>query len=120
MRYKQFHNLHEQLVKDYDVPLLSFPPKKFFPLTVNQQEDRRSALEKYIQTIGQNTAINNSPLLKGFLLNAQLETDGCNLKIENFDVYLYNGHKITLEVSNIENSKQVLKVSIRLLLNLNK
>ena len=110
VRYKQLHNLHEQLEKDYDVPLPSFPPKKFFPLTISQQEDRRIALEKYIQTIGQNTTINNSPLLNGFLLNAQLETDECKLESENFDIYLYNGSKITLEISNAEHSEQILKV----------
>ncbi|XP_051156235.1 sorting nexin-17 isoform X2 [Leptopilina boulardi] len=109
VRYKQLHNLHEQLIKDYDASHLSFPPKKFFPLTINQQEDRRGALEKYIQSIGQNTTINNSPLLNGFLLNAQLETEGRNLRLENLNIYLHNWQKITLEVINAENSKQVLK-----------
>ncbi|XP_033225970.1 sorting nexin-17-like [Belonocnema kinseyi] len=109
VRYKQLHNLHEQLEKDYDIPLPSFPPKKFFPLTNCQQEDRRIALEKYIQTIGQNTTINNSSLLNGFLLNAQLETDGCKLETENFDIYLYNGCKVTLVISNAEHSGQILK-----------
>ncbi|XP_043465711.1 sorting nexin-17 isoform X3 [Leptopilina heterotoma] len=109
VRYKQFHNLHEKIIKDFDAILLSFPPKKFFPLTVNQQEDRRRALEKYMQTLGQNTSIVKSRLLNAFLLNAQIETNGSTIKSENFNVYLYNWQKITLEVANTDNSKQILK-----------
>ena len=112
MRYKQLRNLHEQFLKDYDVALPSFPPKKFFPLTNCQQEERRSELEKYIQGIGQNTKINNSSLLNGFLLNAQLESDKCKQETENIDIYLYNGSKVTLEVLNTEHSGQILKVSL--------
>lgn len=51
MRYKQLHNLNEQLKKQYganNVP--AFPPKKFLPLSSNQLEERRAMLEKYIQT----------------------------------------------------------------------
>lgn len=110
VRYKQLHNLHEQLMKDLDIPLPSFPPKKFFPLTVNQQEDRRLSLDKYIQTIGQNTNINNSELLNGFLLSAQLESAADGIEDENIDVFLMNGTKINLDVSITENSGQILKV----------
>lgn len=110
VRYKQLHNLHEQLVKDLEVPLPSFPPKKFFPLTVNQQEDRRLSLDKYIQTIGQNTSINNSELLNGFLLSAQLESAVGLVEDENIDVFLLNGLKINLDVTVAENSGQILKV----------
>ncbi|OXU28479.1 hypothetical protein TSAR_013359 [Trichomalopsis sarcophagae] len=109
VRYKQLHNLHEQLVKDLEVPLPSFPPKKFFPLTVNQQEDRRLSLDKYIQTIGQNTSINNSELLNGFLLSAQLESAVGLVEDENVDVFLMNGLKINLDVTVAENSGQILK-----------
>jgi sorting nexin-17 len=51
VRYKQLHNLNEQLKKIHganNVP--PFPPKKFLPLSSNQLEERRSLLEKYIQT----------------------------------------------------------------------
>lgn len=110
MRYKQLHNLHEQLSKDLDISLPIFPPKKFFPLTINQQEERRLSLEKYIQSIGQNVAINNSEILNGFLLNAQEETVGGPSKNETLDIFLMNGSKISLNVSTGEHSGQVLKV----------
>lgn len=110
MRYKQLHNLHEQLSKDLDISLPTFPPKKFFPLTITQQEERRLALEKYIQSIGQNIAINNSEILNGFLLNAQEETVGGPSKNETLDIFLMNGSKILLNVSTGEHSVQVLKV----------
>lgn len=108
VRYKQLLNLHEQLVKEMDITLPIFPPKKFFPLTANQQEDRRLGLEKYIQTIGQNAIINNCELLNGFLLNAQQESYGNLSDNEDYEIYLMNGHKITLKISTSENSGLIL------------
>lgn len=88
-----------------------FPPKKFFPLTPTQQEERRLALEKYIQSIGQNIAINNSEILNGFLLNAQQETVGDLSETETLDIFLMNGSKISLNVSTGEYSGGILKVN---------
>ncbi|XP_053980964.1 sorting nexin-17 [Hylaeus volcanicus] len=109
VRYKQLHNLHEQLTKDLDVPIQSFPPKKFFPLTVSQQEERRLALEKYIQSIGQNVVVNDSGVLNAFLLNAQQETIGGLSKNEFVDIFLMNGCKITINISTGDHSGIVLK-----------
>lgn len=110
MRYKQLYNLHVQLSKDLDISLPIFPPKKFFPLTPNQQEERRLALEKYIQSIGQNIAINSSEILNGFLLNAQQETIGGLSETETLIIFLMNGSKISLNVSTREHSGEILKV----------
>lgn len=112
VRYKQLHNLHEQLSKDLDISLPIFPPKKFFPLTVNQQEERRLALEKYIQSIGQNIAINNSEILNGFLLSAQQETVGGPSMNETLDIFLMNGSKVSLNISTGKHSGQILKVYV--------
>ncbi|KOC70709.1 Sorting nexin-17 [Habropoda laboriosa] len=109
VRYKQLYSLHEQLAKDLDMSLPSFPPKKFFPLTTNQQEERRLSLEKYIQAIGQNPGINNSGLLNGFLLNAQQETIGGPSDNELMDIFLMNGSKIAINVSTGDHSGGVLK-----------
>lgn len=50
VRYKQLHNLHEQLKKVFGTDSVpSFPPKKLLPLTNSQLEERRALLEKYIQ-----------------------------------------------------------------------
>jgi sorting nexin-17 len=87
-----------------------FPPKKLFPLTATQQEERRLALEKYIQSIGQNIAINNSEILNGFLLSAQLESADNLSEEETLDVFLMNGSKISLNVSPGEHSDEILKV----------
>ncbi|XP_034939958.1 sorting nexin-17 [Chelonus insularis] len=115
VRYKQLLNLHEQLIKNMDVMLPSFPPKKFFPLTANQQEDRRLCLEKYIQTIGQNPAINNSKLLNGFLLNAQQETFSRMMESVDLSVFLMDNQKLTLKVSTDENSQKVLEKVCKLI-----
>ncbi|XP_008549065.2 sorting nexin-17 [Microplitis demolitor] len=109
VRYKQMLNLHEQLVKEIDITLPTFPPKKFFPLTANQQEDRRLSLEKYIQTIGQNPAINNSELLNGFLLNAQQETSARVMENDEFLVHLMNNQQIKLQISTGDSSSKVLE-----------
>lgn len=109
VRYKQLHNLHEQLAKDLDISLPAFPPKRFFPLTTNQQEERRQSLEKYIQSIGQNVVVNNSGMLSGFLLNAQQETIGGPSNNEHLDVFLLNGCKITINVSTGDNSNEVIQ-----------
>ncbi|XP_026671246.1 sorting nexin-17 isoform X1 [Ceratina calcarata] len=109
VRYKQLYSLHEQLAKDLDIFLPSFPPKRFFPLTTNQQEERRLALEKYIQAIGQNPEINKSGMLNGFLLNAQQETIGGQCNNEVMDIFLMNGCKITINVTTGDHSDNVLK-----------
>lgn len=90
--------------------LPTFPPKKLFPLTVAQQEERRLALEKYIQSIGQNVAINNSKILNGFLLSAQQETADGLSEHETLDIFLMNGSKISLSISPGKHSDEVLKV----------
>jgi len=87
-----------------------FPPKKFFPLTATQQEERRLALEKYIQSIGQNIAINNSEILNGFLLSAQQESVNDLSEQETLDIFLMNGSKISLNISPEKHSGKVLKV----------
>nr|XP_034186076.1 sorting nexin-17 isoform X1 [Osmia lignaria]XP_034186077.1 sorting nexin-17 isoform X1 [Osmia lignaria] len=109
VRYKQLHSLHEQLTKDLNISLPSFPPKKFFPLTTNQQEERRFSLEKYIQSIGQNAVVNNSGMLNGFLLNAQQETVGGPCNDEVMDIFLMNGSKIIVNVSTGDHSSNVLR-----------
>ncbi|XP_076662486.1 sorting nexin 17 [Halictus rubicundus] len=109
VRYKQLHNFHEQLAKDLDLSLPLFPPKKFFPLTINQQEERRLSLEKYIQSIGQNEVISNSGMLNAFLLNAQHETIGGFSDNESMDIFLMNGCKIIINVSLGDHTGVVLK-----------
>lgn len=113
VRFKQLHNLHEQLRKEYGASAVPcFPPKKLLPLSVSQLEERRLLLEKYIQSIGQDSELVSSELLKGFLLSAQYETScqqqemvHCETMLE---VYLMNGSKITLDVLTTDRSDQVL------------
>lgn len=65
-------------------------------------------LDKYIQAIGQNTNINNSELLNGFLLHAQLETSGSITGNDKINLYLLNGSRIDINVKGTENSGQLL------------
>ncbi|XP_011305611.1 sorting nexin-17 [Fopius arisanus] len=113
VRYKQLLHLHEHLTKETVHPLPPFPPKKLFPLTTTQQEERRQSLEKYIQTIGQNSTLNTSPLLTSFLLHAQQETSSKISIIESLDIFLQNNLRISLKVSTNESTTRVLKKLLR-------
>ncbi|XP_015124106.1 sorting nexin-17 [Diachasma alloeum] len=113
VRYKQLLHLHEHLTKETSLPLPPFPPKKLFPLTAAQQEDRRQSLEKYIQTIGQTSSLNTSPLLTAFLLHAQQETSAKLSTIENLDIFLQNNRRISLKVTTSESTSRVLKKLLR-------
>lgn len=109
VRYKQLHNLHEQLKKEFGSDNLpSFPPKKILPLTTGQIDERRSLLEKYIQIIGQDAKILSSDLIIGFLLSAQQETS-CEKNVEvSLDVYTMNNYKISVRVLVFDRTDQVL------------
>ncbi|XP_046674043.1 sorting nexin-17 [Homalodisca vitripennis] len=110
VRYKQLHNLNEQLKKIHgcnNVP--AFPPKKFLPLSSGQLEERRSLLEKYIQTVGQTPLLMNTDVFTGFLLSAQLESSGEKNKEIPLDVFLMNGYRISITGNVSESSNQVLE-----------
>nr|CAD7395488.1 unnamed protein product [Timema cristinae] len=110
VRYRQLLNLHEQLKKEYGSSNLpSFPPKKILPLSPTQLEERRAMLEKYIQTIGQDSQLVNADILNGFLLSAQQETSCEKSRQVPLDVYLMNGYKVSLNVLTTERSVQVLE-----------
>lgn len=50
LRYKQLHSLHEQLKRSLmNLSLPQFPPKKLLTLTHSELEQRRLALERYMQ-----------------------------------------------------------------------
>ncbi|KAF5274543.1 hypothetical protein FQA39_LY07155 [Lamprigera yunnana] len=109
VRYKQLHNLNEQLHKEFGLEALPmFPPKKILPLTAAQLEGRRILLEKYIQTLGQDSRFVSSELLIGFLLSAQQETT-CEKKQEmKLDIYTVNNFQIIVRVLSTDRTEQVL------------
>jgi sorting nexin-17 len=78
------------------------------PLTGGQLEERRALLEKYIQTVGQDSKLVSSELLVGFLLSAQEETT-CEKRQEiNLEVYTSNNYQIPITVSTFDRTEQVL------------
>ncbi|KAG8231282.1 hypothetical protein J437_LFUL010320 [Ladona fulva] len=120
VRYRQLHHLHEQLKKEFNTkPLPYFPSKKILPLTPSQLEERRAQLEKYIQTVGQDSIIINSEIFNGFLLCAQYETRKlfeCRVggnwderdEVE-LEVFLMNGFKVSLRINSSNCSSKVLE-----------
>ncbi|XP_019880350.2 sorting nexin-17 [Aethina tumida] len=112
VRYKQLHNLNEQLKKEFDnVP--PFPPKKLLPLTGGQLEERRALLEKYIQLVGQDSRLVTSELTIGFLLSAQQETTCEKLQHISLDIYTMNNYQIPLRVSTFDRTEQVLAKALK-------
>ncbi|XP_055855145.1 sorting nexin-17 isoform X2 [Episyrphus balteatus] len=115
LRFKQLHSLHEQLKRSLaassstsNVTLPSFPPKKLLPLTNNQIEARRIALEHYVQIVGQDPIISKSELLRTFLLSAQQESASIDTRETTIDVHLMNGFRISVNCYTNEYSLKVL------------
>ncbi|XP_054266725.1 sorting nexin-17-like isoform X2 [Macrosteles quadrilineatus] len=110
VRYRQLHNLHEQLKRIHDPPNVPvFPPKKFLPLSSHQLEERRCHLEKYIQIVGQTPHLANTDVFTGFLLSAQLESSGEKNKEISLEVFLMNNLKLTVTCNVNESSSQILE-----------
>ncbi|XP_022111511.1 sorting nexin-24-like isoform X2 [Acanthaster planci] len=75
-RYREFHSLHKQVKKSIETP--DFPPKKMRSLSMKGIEQRRQALETYLQEL---LAKNNVP--KSLLTF---------LKVKNFKTVSYESH----------------------------
>lgn len=114
VRYKQLHNLHEQLKKEFgSAALPPFPPKKLLPLTPSQTEERRGFLEKYIQLASQDARISTDEVFTGFLLSAQQETQGVSPKEVDFDVFLMNWQKVMVRISSTDPTQLVMEAVAR-------
>ncbi|GAV01597.1 hypothetical protein RvY_12285 [Ramazzottius varieornatus] len=95
-RYREFFDLHETLRKDYHT-LPCFPPKKLFNLTAVELSGRRTALEKYMQNLGQSSELLNTAALQDFLQRIQLRS--CDkLQPGTHNVFLLNGNCIEVKV----------------------
>lgn len=110
VRYRQFNDFYTQLKKEFGASILpSFPPKKLLPLTPSQLDERRFELERFIQQVSQISTIANSPIFNGFLLNAQQESQHERPEDASLDVYLANGHKITVKIQSTDQTEDVLE-----------
>ncbi|ELU18303.1 hypothetical protein CAPTEDRAFT_150546 [Capitella teleta] len=110
VRYKQFHNFHEQLKREFTgTQFPPFPPKKLLALNSAQLEERRAALERYLQTVSQSPNIASSDLFNGFLLSAQQESQREDAEDVVLDVYLMNGHRISISILSTDQTDDVLE-----------
>ncbi|CAG0878831.1 unnamed protein product [Darwinula stevensoni] len=108
VRYRQLHDLHERLSRAFGQSTLPpFPPKRLFPLTSQQLEERRARLEKYIQGLSQDPRVSNSSLFNNFWVSTQRESRHMTLENVSLDVFLMNGSKLTQEVSTISPTHEV-------------
>ncbi|XP_033727766.1 sorting nexin-17-like [Pecten maximus] len=110
VRYSVLHTFHEQLKKEFGANQLPhFPPKKLFPLSPLKLDERRILLEKFVQIVSQDPKIANSDVFNGFLLSAQQETQKEASEDVVLDVYLMNGHKITVNIKSTDQTDDVLE-----------
>ncbi|XP_070534165.1 LOW QUALITY PROTEIN: sorting nexin-17-like [Ptychodera flava] len=110
VRYSQLYDFYEKLKKEYgNAVTANFPPKKILSLTPVQVEERREKLEKFIQIISKSATIASGPLFNGFFLSAQQETQKQEAEDVELDVYLLNGHKITVQIMSTDQTDDVLE-----------
>lgn len=110
VRFSLLHSFHEQLRKEFGSDSLPpFPPKKLLPLSAQKVDERRLMLERYIQTASQNPAIANCDIFNSFLLNAQQETQKEQPENATLDIFLMNGHKISLNITSTDQTEDILE-----------
>ena len=86
--------------------LPSFPPKRLLPLSPAQVEERRAALERFVQCAAQTPAVLRSVPFNGFLLGAQQEAAAASTSSSSLgssvdvDVFLMNDQRVTARGCN--------------------
>ncbi|KAL4218167.1 Sorting nexin-17 [Mactra antiquata] len=109
-RFSLLYSFHEQLRKEFGAANLPpFPPKKLFPIAGQKLEERRLMLERYIQIVSQEVAIASSDVFNSFLLSAQQDTQKEKPENVSLDVYLMNGHKISVNIISTDQTEDVLE-----------
>ncbi|XP_071941803.1 sorting nexin-17-like [Antedon mediterranea] len=112
LRYSQLHDFNEKLKKEFGSEIINnfkFPPKKLLGLNQIQKEERREKLEHYIQLLSQDARVANSDVFNGFLISAQKETEKGIPESVELNVYLMNGHKITVDIMSTDQAEDVLE-----------
>ena len=111
VRYSQLHKLNEQIQRRFDASgLAEFPPKKLFALSAHEKEERKTMLEVYLQTVGQQPEIAKSNLFVDFLIQSQKEfnklNDSDSVKLS---IYQADGKKISVDISGSDYTPEVLR-----------
>jgi len=114
VRYRQLHNLHQQLRKQLlpaNLSMPTFPPKKMLILSQIQVEERRFGLERYLQLISQDPRLSQTLYFNGFLLATQQEThaDPERTNEVELDVFLMNDQKITIRGWTVLQTQDVIE-----------
>ncbi|KAK2167118.1 hypothetical protein LSH36_32g21001 [Paralvinella palmiformis] len=110
VRYRLFHSFHEQLKKEFGIQVLpTFPPKKLLSLSPVQLDERRAALERYIQVLSQNPQIASSETFNNFLLQAQQESQKEEPESVTLNVYMINGQKVSVNIISTDQTNDVLE-----------
>ncbi|KAK7502934.1 hypothetical protein BaRGS_00005883 [Batillaria attramentaria] len=109
-RYKQLRQFHEQLRREFGATSLPpFPPKKLLSLAAHEVEERRLMLERYIQLVSQDPATGSSDIFNSFLHSAQQDSQKEAPERVSLDVFLMNGHKITVSITSTDQTDDVLE-----------
>lgn len=111
-RYSEFHELHRVLKKSFQFVLPSLPPKKVNNLNKKLIEQRRTSLEKYLQSLLKNIGLNQAKEFNDFLniplgepqptnnLRKQLDKSLFRPYDESTRHFGYNYHQCMIEFKN--------------------
>lgn len=111
VRYQKFYDFQQELKKEFGsvTSLPYFPPKKLFPLSPFQVDERRLELERFIQNVSQIPEISNSETFNHFLLTAQQQSQLELPSDIDLDVFLVNGHEVTVNIKSMDKTNDVLE-----------
>jgi len=115
LRYSQMDKFYEQLKSEFTerLPNKIFPGKKIFALSVDQLEERREQLEKFVQQISQDPIVGVSDAFNDFFLKAQQNSREVAPEDVVLDVYLMNGNKVSIGVSSTDQTDDVLDAAMK-------
>jgi sorting nexin-17 len=119
LRYSHLLNFSQELGRNFDVSGLDeFPAKRAFSLRAGQLEERRIGLERYLHSVCQDRAIQQSDILMEFLVAAQKASSGVTDKDVSMEIYLVNGKSVTVSLQSFDRSDEVLeKAAVKVELN---
>jgi hypothetical protein len=89
-----------------------FPTKRVFSLTAAQLDERRAGLERYLHSVCQDRVIQQSDMLKEFLVAAQKASSGVTDEDVSMEIFLINGNSVTVSGQSFSRSDEVLEVGM--------
>ncbi|CAI8006741.1 Sorting nexin-17 [Geodia barretti] len=113
LRYSHLLHFSQELGRNFDTSGLDeFPTKRVFSLTAAQLDERRAGLERYLHSVCQDRVIQQSDMLKEFLVAAQKASSGVTDEDVSMEIFLINGNSVTISGQSFSRSDEVLERAV--------